>query len=184
MTDADEFVSEAARAVRDDAVFEATDPEESTEEHPVFTDVTSPFRATVGLEDAGDTVAYTVIIEVPTLNAAVADEEVAPVVQEGWLETFELRLEDVTGVTKTDPDAPTVVTDTSTGTVTVRTTFETAIPGRGVEDTKAVINYVEGTYMEGIIPGYEYDEPVKGLLDRARERSGSTAERESGGPPL
>jgi hypothetical protein len=43
---------------------------------------------------------------------------------------------------------------------------------RGVDDAAAFINYVEGTYVQGIIPGYDYREPVARLLDRARQDAG------------
>ena len=39
---------------------------------------------------------------------------------------------------------------------------------RAVEDAAALVEYVEGTYVQGVIPGYEYGDPVAGLLDRAR----------------
>jgi ATP phosphoribosyltransferase len=34
---------------------------------------------------------------------------------------------------------------------------------------KAFVEYVEGTYVEGVIPGYEYADPVAGLRQRARQ---------------
>jgi len=43
---------------------------------------------------------------------------------------------------------------------------------RGVDDAAALVNYVEGTYVQGLIPGYEYVDPVAGLVDRARQAGG------------
>jgi len=46
-----------------------------------------------------------------------------------------------------------------------------------------VIDYVEGTYVQGVIPGYEYGEPVAGLLDRAQQNADSD-DATRGGTPL
>ena len=35
-----------------------------------------------------------------------------------------------------------------------------------------MIDFVEGTYVQGVIPGYEYTEPVSDLLSAARQQGG------------
>jgi len=45
---------------------------------------------------------FVVTVRVPTLSATAAADEVADVVEEGWIETFELRVVDVGGVTRGD----------------------------------------------------------------------------------
>lgn len=156
----DEFVREAERALRTNDAFEGDGNE--------FSVVTSPFDATVRLAGAAGTVAYRVVVRVPTIDDVVRDEQVAPVVQEGWFETLERRLEDVGGVTRVEPNEPIVTLERAEGEVVIETAFETAVAAYGVEDAKAIVDYVEGTYMEGVIPGYEYRDPVAGMIHRAQ----------------
>ena len=129
---------------------------------------TTAFAARVVVEETDDQPRYRVTVRVPTLDAVVVGETVAPVVQDGWLETFTLRLEDVGGVTRSSVPEPTVAVDEAAGEVVVETAVPADPPSRGAEDAKAVVDYVEGTYVEGIIPGYTYRDPVDGLIDRAR----------------
>lgn len=121
-------------------------------------------RVRVEERDAG--VVLAVRASVPTIDAVVADETVAPVVQEGWFETFERRLEDVGGVTRGAPEPPTATLEESE--VVVETDLVADQPQRAVDDAKAIVEYVEGTFVEGLIPGYSYREPAAGLLSRAR----------------
>jgi hypothetical protein len=94
-------------------------------------------------------------------------DDVAPVVEEGWYETFELRVADPNGVTREDRDLePTV--RTAGDEVVVEMAFDAADPRAGVADARALANFVEGTYVQGVIPGYEYEDPVASLLDSAR----------------
>jgi hypothetical protein len=101
--------------------------------------------------------------ELPTLDATVIGETVAPVVEDGWLETFERRVGDVTGVTADDIGEPTVRREHET--VHVR------IDVGGAEDPPAAARhaatYVEGTWVEGIIPGYDYEARVQAIRERA-----------------
>jgi hypothetical protein len=136
---------------------------------------TTPFDAEVAVADAGEgRIRFDVEIRVPMLGAATADgEEVAEVVEEGWYETFERRTADVGGLTAGDHDLdPTVGRDEGgpdgDRQVVVRVGFEDLNERRGVEDAAAVVNYVEGTFVQGLIPGYDYTEPAASLLDRAR----------------
>jgi hypothetical protein len=59
--------------------------------------------------------------------------------------------------------------DLTAGAVIVEFAFTDIDERRGVDDAAAIINYVEGTYVQGIIPGYDYVDPVAGLVDRARQ---------------
>jgi len=99
---------------------------------------------------------------------------VADVVLDGWFDTLERRLQDLDGALRAEAAAPQVVLDEATDVVTVLAAFESARRAHGAEDAAALVGFVEGTYMEGLIPGYTYREPVAGLLEQARERSGAT----------
>ena len=46
-------------------------------------------------------------------------------------------------------------------------------PTRGVADAKAFADFVEGTYVQGVIPGYEYTDPVAGLVAAGRRAAGT-----------
>lgn len=126
-----------------------------------FVPTTTDFDATVRVED--ETVRVTA--EVPTLDSVVEGETVAEVVEDGWYETFELRVVDVSGVTYADPvEEPTVEREGST--ITVEAAIE-ARPDNAADDALAVANFVEGTWFEGIIPGYDYVPKVQEMRERA-----------------
>lgn len=99
---------------------------------------TTVFEATVIASDAegkrdGE---FTVTVSLPTLDAAVANEAVASVVEDGWFETLERRLEDVFSVAHTGThDDPIVERDTESVTVTLEYLAWDA--AEGVEDAKA-----------------------------------------------
>lgn len=109
---------------------------------------------------------------VPTLDEAVDGEAVAPVVEDGWFETFERRVRNVDGVTRAETAVVSRV-ERAESTVSVvidlRTTPETV-----GEDVVAAVSFVEGTWMEGIIPGYDYVDRVQQLRDRARQNANSS----------
>lgn len=149
----------AARAFADHRAFEREDDR--------FVATTTPFDNAVRVNETdGRTLRYRVRVRVPMLSTAVAGEAVAPVVEDGWFETFERRLEDASMATRIDVPEPAVTRDG--GEAIVDIAFEHGAPERAVEAAKALIEYVEGTYLEGIIPGYEYDSPVADLLAQAR----------------
>jgi hypothetical protein len=148
-----------ARAFRDHDGFDRVDDSR-------FESTTTTFDAVVTATESDRRIDYAVEVHVPPLSAAV-DGDVATVVEEGWLETFELRVADADGVVRGDHDfEPTV--DRTAGEVTVEFAYTDINERRGVEDAAAVVNYVEGTYVQGVIPGYDYVDPVAGLVDRAR----------------
>ena len=114
-----------------------------------------------------------VTVRVPVLSAVTVDE-VADVVEDGWTETFERRVVDVGGVVRGDHEFdPDVNRDGETITVT----FEVVdVDGRrAVDDAGALIDFVEGTYVQGVIPGYEYTDPVAGLLSAAHQQGNGGA---------
>jgi hypothetical protein len=165
------LLESAERSLADHAAFE--------EREEAYAVTTTPFDATVRVDAAGKALFYEVSVTVPTLDATVADEEVAPVVQEGWFETFERRIEHPGSATRVDPGSPLVTLDLESGAVHVEIGFETTAPARGTEDAKALVDFVEGTYVQGIVPGYEYRDPVAGLIQQAEDRSDG-----AGGPPI
>jgi len=150
------------RAFRDHDSFERADDG--------FESTTTPFDAVVEASERDGRIDYVVRVRVPSLSAAV-EGEVATVVEEGWLETFELRVADADGVVRGDHDFDPDV-DLAAEEVVVEFAFTDSNERRGVDDAAAVINYVEGTYVQGIIPGYDYVDPVARLVDRAQRASG------------
>lgn len=124
---------------------------------------TTPFEGTVKLQD--ETVAVTV--RTPTLSAVVEDESVADVVETGWFETLELRLEDAHTVASADDISPPRI-ERDGDDVVVSLEFS-GYPDKGADNAMAIVDFVEGTWVQGIIPGYEYGEPATGLLSQARQ---------------
>ena len=158
----DDATERARRAFRSHGSFEPTDD--------AYENVTTPFDATVAVaESDGGRARFEVTVRAPSLDAAVS-EDVAPVVEDGWFETFELRVEDVGGVTRSDD----VETDVGRvgDEIVVEMTYEDIDARRGADDANALVNFVEGTYVQGIIPGYEYTDPVSGLVSSARDTAG------------
>lgn len=158
----DDATERARRAFRSHGSFE---PDDERYEH-----VTTPFDAAVDVtESDGGRARFEVTVRAPSLDAAVA-EDVAPVVEDGWFETFELRVEDVGSVTRGDEVE--VEVGRTDDEVVVEMTYEDIDARRGADDANALVNFVEGTYVQGVIPGYEYTEPVAGLVSSARDAAG------------
>lgn len=111
-----------------------------------------------------------VTVELPSLDAAVVGESVADVVEDGWFETLDRRLEGVVDVTPASVTAPVVDRFTDTVVVAVEVTPR---QGSTVEDVLAVVNFIEGTWVGGIIPGYEYVEAVESVRSSAAETGGT-----------
>lgn len=126
---------------------------------------------------------FHVTVTLPTLDAAVADEAVAPAVEDGWFETLERRLEDAFTVANTSThEEPTIDRDPNEVTVTLEYLAWNA--SEGVEDAKALVEYVEGTFAQGIIPGYEYRGEAATLLDNAQNRGQQATDGDGGGMPM
>lgn len=124
---------------------------------------------------------YRVTVIAPTIDSVVADESVAGVVADGWADTFERRLVDPHQVGRgLEPIEPIVAVEEEA--VTVRMRFRDADPERGGENARALAEFVEGVWVQGLIPGYTYREPAKTLLDRAVDRSEPPADGSGVGP--
>ena len=142
-----------------------------------YTVTTAAFDGTVEIGADGGTIVLTVTATVPMLDA-VTEESVASVVEEGWFETFELRMADIDGAIRGgDPDVSVRQVGNE---VVVEAELRDLDATRAVADAVAVVEYVEGTYVEGIIPGYEYTAPVTQLIQRAADAAGGS----EGGTPL
>jgi hypothetical protein len=120
---------------------------------------------------------FTATVEVPTLAGAV-DGEVGAAVQDGWLDTLERRLGEAPKATRASVD-PDLSVEVAGDIVTVTYDFEFGSAARGLDVAKTFVEYVEGTYVEGIVPGYDYQPPVSDLLSQAGQGSG-----DRGGTPL
>jgi hypothetical protein len=168
-----ELPDRAQRAFRDHDAFA---PEEATD-GARFAAVSTPFEAVVAATPAdGGRLTFTVTVRVPMLDE-VTEEPVAPVVEEGWFETLDRRVQNIGGgVLGGDHElSPAVEETTFAGdrVAEVRVAFEDIDPRRGVDDAAAIVDFVEGTFVQGVIPGYDYTEPVTGILTEARRAGGS-----------
>lgn len=123
---------------------------------------------------------YEVTVRAPTLQAAT-EGEVGDAVVDGWFETLERRLEDAPKATRTavELDEYAVAADGDEVVVTFR--FGLGGERQAADVAKTFVEYVEGTYVEGIVPGYDYVGVVAELLDSA---SSGASEGSRGGTPL
>jgi hypothetical protein len=134
-----------------------------------FAQVTTPFEATASVVGHDGGVQVHVSVTLQSLDAAVASETVPEVVESGWFETLERRLADATTVTRDGEEpAPDVIRGEET--VRVEVSFDSTTD-RAVADAKAVVDFVEATWVQGLVPGYEYEGAAASLVDRARSRS-------------
>jgi hypothetical protein len=127
---------------------------------------------------SGGDVVYSVAVRVPTLDEATV-EGVGDAVAAGWFETFERRLADAPKATRADVELRRLDVERDGGEVVVTFGFEWSDPDRAADIAKALVEYVEGTYVEGVIPGYEYVSPVADLVESASHEGGG-----GGGTPL
>jgi 3',5'-cyclic AMP phosphodiesterase CpdA len=140
---------------------------------------TTAFDARVTATPVGErAIGFAVTVEVPTLSSAV-DGEVGSAVAEGWRDTFERRLAEAGTATRARVDLKTFEVESDGDTVTVVYGFEFSNAARGLDVAKTFVEYVEGTYVEGVVPGYDYLPPVSDLLAAASQGDG-----ERGGTPL
>lgn len=109
-----------------------------------------------------------VTVRAPMLSAVV-EGDVADVVEEGWFETFERRMGDASMALVGELDAAPRV-ERQADELVVEATVEDPLPDRAVGDAKALAEYAEGTYLEGVIPGYDYGEPVASMRERSHQR--------------
>lgn len=115
---------------------------------------------------------YTITVFVPTLADATADP-VGDAVAAGWRDTLERRLEDAPKATRSNVDLHAFDLEEIDGELQITYTFEWGDADRATAIAKTFVEYVEGTYVEGIIPGYEYESPVADLLANASQTGSS-----------
>jgi hypothetical protein len=137
---------------------------------------TTAFETTASVSDDSNTPLYTVEVTVPTLQSATEDD-VGPTVAADWLETFERRLEAAPKATRSAVELEAFDVTASDETVTIRYGYHWETPRTAVDIAKTFAEYVEGTYVEGVIPGYEYTGQVAALL-------GDASQSGDGGTPL
>jgi len=123
---------------------------------------------------------YEVTVRAPTLAAATADE-VGPAVRDGWFDTLERRLEDAPKATRVVVELDDYSVDHDDEEVVVTYRYSLGGEREAADVAKAFVEYVEGTYVEGIVPGYDYVGVVADLMHSA-STGGSEGSR--GGTPL
>ncbi len=107
-----------------------------------------------------------VTVRLPTLDAATTDP-VASIVEDDWFQTLERRLADVFSVAHTTRhEEPRL--ERNGEEVRVSLEYVTWNAGEGVDDAKTLIEYVEGTFAQGLIPGYDYRGEAATLLENAQ----------------
>ena len=171
----DELPTAAARA------FDAHDAYERAAGDPAVALTTTRFDATLTARDDREAewaLTYELEVRAPMLSAVTADA-VGPAVEAGWFDTFALRLEDAPGAVRDSVEVDLDVTQEADDAV-VTYTFEWGDADRAAAIAKAFAEYVEGTYMEGIVPGYDYQPPVSEMLASARGAGGD----EGSGDPM
>ena len=132
---------------------------------------TSPFDAELVVAESEGRLDFRVDVTFPSLDAVVLGETVPDVVLEGWAETLSLRAADAHKAT--DLTAAEYEIDWNRETVTVGITFDRpADAPPPVEAVTALVTFLEGTYLQGVIPGYAYGPPVNDMLSQARRQAG------------
>jgi len=140
-----------------------------------FDALPSPFDATVEVgadvdvtPPSEETVGYRLGVTLPTLGAAVAGEAVSDVLEDGWYDTLYRRLQNVSGVTTTSAvSAPDITREDET----VSVAFEWhSSPVSAPGEALSLLTFVEGTWMQGVVPGYDYTAEVEALRSRARQQ--------------
>jgi len=164
-----------------DRAFGRHDAFERTDDGGAFELTTSAFGGRVTAAETGSyRIAYTITVSVPTLDAATADE-VGDAVSKGWLDTLERRLEDAPQATRSDVDLAGFDVELADREVFITFQFEWDNADRAADIAKTFAEYVEGTYVESVVPGYDYEGAVADLLSSASQRGeGGTR----GGTPL
>lgn len=167
------FPERAWEAFADHQAFEPTDTR--------FTITTTRFDATVTADEIDESrLRYTVTVRTPMLSTA-AEEAVGPAVEKGWFETLERRIEGAGGAIRRDIELEDTSLTREDGDAVVTMIFEWLDEADAPSISKSLAEYVEGTYVAGVVPGYEYGEPVAGLLSRASHDDGDGP---GGIPPL
>lgn len=124
----------------------------------------------------GGDLTFVVRVTVPTLSAATTDD-VSDVVLEDWFETLERRAAEAGKATRKPVSFTSVAVQRSAETATVEYRYRSDDAASGLAIAKTLVEYVEGTYLEGVVPGYDYTGPVADLLATASQSG-------EGGMPL
>ena len=149
--------------------FEAHEAFERASEEE-FTLTTTRLGARVTAEGTDDwALRYAVTVSAPMLSAVVVGDTVGPAVERGWFDTYELRLEDAAGAVRHDVELEDHTVEERTGEAVATFEFEWGNADQAPAIAKAIAEYAEGTYVEGVVPGYEYGPPVSDLLSSARQ---------------
>jgi len=144
---------------------------------------TTRFGASVTANETDEwALRYTVTVRAPMLSTAVVGEAVGPAVEDGWFDTYALRLEDAAGAVRHDVDLAAYEVTERDGDAVATFEFEWGNADQAPAIARAIAEYAEGTYVEGVVPGYEYGPPVSDLLSSARQ--GGEDEGSSGPMPL
>ncbi len=114
--------------------------------------------------------AFDLRVLVPPLGM-VTEEPIPSVVEDEWFRTFELRLADIAGATRGHHSLA-VHTERGPAMIAVDITVADQNLDRALDDITAVAEYIEGTYVEGLIPGYSYTDVARTLRERATDPSG------------
>ena len=143
---------------------------------------TTRFRGRVTAAETDDwALAYTLTVRAPMLSTATEDdEEVGEAVENGWFDTFERRLADAPKATRVAVELDELTLREVDGHAVAEFEFTFGNADRAPDVAKTFAEYVEGTYVEGVVPGYEYTGAVADLLGKAASGTGG----ERGGTPL
>lgn len=132
---------------------------------------------TGGAESAAtEKLLYTLTVHVPSLKSATVDD-VGTAVGADWFRTLKVRLVDAPKSTRRTVDIDSCTVERDGDEVLIEYIFRCESPKTAADIAKAFAEYVEGTYVESVIPGYEYEPPVATLLSQA-------SQGEKGGTPL
>jgi hypothetical protein len=166
----EELPERAARAFESHDAFERA-------EGQWFAVTTTRFDGRVTAAETDDwALAYTLEVRAPMLSAATEDD-VGDAVEDGWFETYELRLEDAPMAVREDVELAEQRVFEEAGDAVAVFGFEWGNADRAPDIAKAMAEFVEGTYVEGVVPGYQYQQPVSDLLSRARQSSDESGGR-------
>ena len=124
------------------------------------------FDAELTVTETDGTVLYSVVVSAPTLDAATADT-VGDAVVADWLRTLRLRAKDAPKATRAAVELDEFTVTQTDDEVQIEYQFAWERPTQAANIAKAFAEFAEGTYAEGIVPGYEYEPPVSNLLARA-----------------
>jgi hypothetical protein len=179
----DELPERAARAFESHDAFERAGIDEESDDPQGATGAewfdiqTTRFDGRVTATETDDwALRYSLEVRAPMLSTATEDE-VGEAVEAGWFETYELRLEDAPMAVRDDVELADQRVVEEAGEAVAVFEFEWGNADRAPDVAKAMAEYVEGTYVEGVVPGYEYGQPVSDLLSRARQSAGDEGDR-------